>query len=460
MGFAYEPNDTILTAYDTGLTGVGSFTATGYIGDEDEPAGVLDDYTLDDYTDVDMFKITVEKGNVVVVDSSPLEGGLGSPLSYADVRLFDGSGNLVQYDWEWEDGYLQYKIPSDGSYYVGMSSIYGYGYYNPNSEGDGYDWSEALGDYTLEINVTPNQAPVAEPDEIGAPPSTVTLIPAWQLLGNDSDPDDYYWELAINEVCAGENTQSVSLNQSGDVVFTPTAGLTNTTGTFSYTAKDMYGGVSGLATVTVNLGALLQGGNGPDRIFGDIFGEKNRSDRLEGGGGNDSLAGLTGDDILVGGQGRDLLNGGSGSDRLVGGPDADTLIFNPYGNTAVLEKFNDSLLKAPDVIQVGGSYYGEVNIDVPGDRNLSLYLSNYYGSSLVAKSLSEKEIKDLLEFKDESNSFVTLGAASFQYNTKSGTTQTFLAIDDGNHVFSASSDSIIQVAISDPYYYDLYVNIF
>ena len=64
----------------------------------------------------------------------------------------------------------------------------------------------------------------------------------------------------------------------------------------------------------------MDGGNGPDLLFGEAG-----NDQLTGGSGDDSLVGRAGSDSLNAGAGDDFLNGGSGDDLLLGGADDDVL---------------------------------------------------------------------------------------------------------------------------------------
>jgi Ca2+-binding RTX toxin-like protein len=68
----------------------------------------------------------------------------------------------------------------------------------------------------------------------------------------------------------------------------------------------------------------LLGGDGADTLlaFGD-FGTS--SDRLDGGGGDDSIIAQAGANTLLGGAGADVLRGGAGGDVIAGGSGADTL---------------------------------------------------------------------------------------------------------------------------------------
>lgn len=440
MVFINESNNTISTAFYTGLTGIGQYTAQGTIGDN-LPEG--------NASDVDILKLDLLAGQTLTVGIDALTSGVNLE---SHLRLFQSNGQEVASSY-WDYGYdpsLIFTVPTAGSYFIGVSSDWNY-YYDPNVENSGY--GDYQGNYTININVAPNDPPVASPDEFEGRPNTTATFYSWDLLWNDSDPN--YDAFTIDVVVAGDGTESVSLDADGNILFTPLQGLNKTTATFTYTIKDSFGNVSEPATVSVKLGALLQGSWRSDRLFGT-----DQSDIIDGKGGNDALVGLYGNDIIFGGAGRDTLNGGLGSDRLVGGADADLLLIRSGEDTAVLEKYSDSRLKSPDVIRVRpyvDYYYGSsayLNIDAPGEEPNWLDSSP---SSLVTDSLRESDIKDLLEIFDPDNNYFSLGVATFRYTDSQGKNRDFLAIDngvlvDGHRSFSASKDSIIELQGGASYY--------
>ncbi|WP_395347358.1 Ig-like domain-containing protein [Variovorax sp. UC122_21] len=95
-----------------------------------------------------------------------------------------------------------------------------------------------------------NDAPVANPETIGAVEDTPLTIPVGTLLANDTDVDGN--PLTITSVQDATNG-TVSL-VGGNVVFTPAANY-NGPASFSYTVSDGQGG-SSTVTVTVNVGAV------------------------------------------------------------------------------------------------------------------------------------------------------------------------------------------------------------
>jgi Ca2+-binding RTX toxin-like protein len=442
MVFINESNNTISTAVDTGLTGIGSYIAEGIIGDN-LPEGSP--------SDVDILKVDLQAGQSLTVNIEALASGSG--LS-SQLRVFQADGQeMASSDpWnEWDDPSLTFTAPTAGSYFIGVSSDWNYSY-DPNAENssDGY----YQGNYTININVAPNEPPIANADELDGWANTTLTFYASQLWSNDSDPNNDV--LTIDTVVAGKGTKSVSLDANGNVLFIPLPGLNKATATFTYTVKDPFGNVSEPATVSVKLGGLLQGSWRSDRLFGT-----DQSETIEGKGSNDALVGLDGNDAILGGTGRDTLNGGFGSDRLVGGADADLLLIRSGEDTIVLEKYSDSRLKSPDVIRVNpyydyysDSFYADINIDALGEQPNWLSSSP---SSLVTNSLRESDIKDLLEIFDPDNNYFSLGVATFRYTDSQGKNRDFLAIDngvlvDGHRSFSASKDSIIELQGGASYY--------
>jgi uncharacterized repeat protein (TIGR01451 family) len=179
----------------------------------------------------------------------------------------------------------------------------------------------------------PNRAPIANDDSgFTANQSTVKLIPVAALLANDTDPDPnttlFIVADGFNDVVGG----SVALNGS-DVMFAPNSNFSGTA-SFKYTVSD--GSLTSQATVTLEVGRTVNGGNGKDTLTGndgdDYLNGGNGADILYGNGGNDTLLGGNGADVLWGGDGDDLLNGGNGNDILNGGAGNDIFVLSRNGN--------------------------------------------------------------------------------------------------------------------------------
>src|SRR3954462_4608157 len=76
-------------------------------------------------------------------------------------------------------------------------------------------------------------------------------------------------------------------------------------------------------TLGNTLAILMQGGDGNDILDVSALPGANRTQVLDGEGGDDSLVGGQGADSLTGGAGNDTLRGGQGDDILVGGTEDD-----------------------------------------------------------------------------------------------------------------------------------------
>lgn len=104
--------------------------------------------------------------------------------------------------------------------------------------------------------------------------------------------------------------------------------------------------------------AIFRGGDGNDTLIGG-----DRSDRLEGEGGNDAIYGGAGDDFLYGGPGQDHLDGegghdfvsgGDGDDRLFGGLGRDVLIGGKHQDYLFGQE-DDDLLIGDDLSYLGSA---------------------------------------------------------------------------------------------------------
>jgi VCBS repeat-containing protein len=85
------------------------------------------------------------------------------------------------------------------------------------------------------------------------------------------------------------------------------------------------GGDDHIVLEGLNRNALVDGGDGNDKIDGHKVTNASASLTLLGGKGNDRLRGGRGNDILLGGAGKDVLDGGPGHDTLIGGGGHDVL---------------------------------------------------------------------------------------------------------------------------------------
>ena len=139
-----------------------------------------------------------------------------------------------------------------------------------------------------------------------------------------------------------------------------------------------FGGADTINASSLAIPTMLNGGFGPDEIFGGmstntilggpgpdtIYGGP-LNDILNAGRGQDTVFALAGDDLVIGGDADDFISGGPGDDELLGGLGADTLEGNGGDDTLVGNvgadtlnggSGNDSLsgLGGPDVL-IGAS---------------------------------------------------------------------------------------------------------
>jgi Ca2+-binding RTX toxin-like protein len=203
------------------------------------------------------------------------------------------------------------------------------------------------------------------------------MIEPAQLLNNDSDPDGD--ALSITSVGNATNG-AVSLQPSGEVLFTPTAGYSGAA-SFTYTIADPSGAT---ATATVSLAVdagtctcqivgtngndVLDGTNQSDGICGldgdDLISGGNSNDCLDGNDGNDTLSGGNGKDDLRGGAGDDQICGDNGVDRIIGeggndiltgGLGPDTFVFAGNFGNDVITDFTPGR-GAVDVLEIDGAH--------------------------------------------------------------------------------------------------------
>jgi Ca2+-binding RTX toxin-like protein len=241
------------------------------------------------------------------------------------------------------------------------------------TDASGLSYEEA---FTIGINDLPeNRTPTAVNDSVNAYRGVPTTIAASTLLANDTDPDAGT-TLQITGVSNATNG-TVSLNSSGNVVFT----ATNTgNASFQYTISD--GSLTSTATVAVSVGLSLNGGNGIDILKGsdrdDLINGNGGADALYGNKGNDTLNGGSSLDLLVGGEGNDLLNGGDSADALYGGKGNDTLTggngrdifaFTAGDGSDIITDFADG----SDTIGLVGLRFRQVTISASGSSTVIKY---------------------------------------------------------------------------------------
>lgn len=268
------------------------FATSPYVADDALPRVTVEG-TLDPNTDVDLYAISLEAGETLILDIDfafvPAENNL------VNTQLFvfeeDGSVTLLAENQfastglggdgsvSGNDAFLTFPAPSAGTYYVAVSVVDNDPSSNPT---DGTFDGQALGvggDYTIQMSIADPAA------DLGA-----FLIPAAMLLANDTDDDGD--ALSIIGVANAING-TAELTASGDVLFKPDSEFA---ASFEYTISDANGGEStAIAAVNGELVLGVPGSNGP-------------------------LPSSTGNDLFIGTDAGDTFEFGPGT-----GFDADTI---------------------------------------------------------------------------------------------------------------------------------------
>jgi hypothetical protein len=240
--------------------------------------------TINPDQDVDLYVLELQAGEKLVLDidftgdpipeqpdtqvfvwdanGAPVFYPAGHPAAGLPVfndNFFPGVGGEGAGSNSMVDAYLEYDVPTTGTYIVGVQSFGG-------STG---------GSYTLNVSIANST------DGLGG-----FEILADTLLANDSDSDGDPLEIAsVGNAING----SVELTTSGDVLFTPNS---EHPASFEYTVSDDQGGESTAATVTVN-------GNSVDGLVStpgnDFFTASDGQDTFEfgPGSGDDTIANFT-----------------------------------------------------------------------------------------------------------------------------------------------------------------------
>lgn len=199
-----------------------------------------------------------------------------------------------------------------------------------------------------------NDAPVGAADAAGVAEDASILV---DVLANDSDIDLDGLSIAALSGAKSALGASISL-ENGQVRyvadadgFDQLAAGQSVVDSFTYTATDGHGGVTGPITVSITVGEAgdnrsLSGALLKANSFTDV-GEYDTTytgglmaDVINGGGGSDRLIGGLGKDSLNGGTGRDTLEGGLGNDLLTGGAGADDFVFGLGSGTDRITDFN------------------------------------------------------------------------------------------------------------------------
>lgn len=271
-----EPNDTLDTAIDTGITSENSgvFNYNGVIGDN--PNVFSND-------DVDLYSLEIQAGTRTTFDIDAVVE-LNSDLDSV-LRVFNSAG--VEQDVSDDnpapgesfslDSFISFTAPDTDTYYIGVSSFANGVSFDPDNN---YD-----------------------PNEEGS--------------GNGFTDGEY--DLVIRKAIAGTNNGDVLRGTDNDDLIDGLGGNDNIRGRAGN--DDILAGAGDDVVLGNGGNDTIVGGIGEDNIAGG-----GDDDSLEGGEDNDTIKGGNGDDVVRGGSGNDLLSGNGNNDRLYGGDGDDTLL--------------------------------------------------------------------------------------------------------------------------------------
>lgn len=406
-----EPNDTISTAIDTGITSEESetFDGTGSIGDNNS--------IIDPSLDVDFFAVQLDAQTQITIDIDTPESSLDSVL-----RLFDASGNQLAFNDDFIDldSFLSFTPSVSGTYYIGVSGFSNTSY-DPFVEGSGFFGS--IGDYEIKITVVPpSLINGTADDDLLTGTNNVDIIAGlagddriFALGGNDRILGGFGDDL----ITAGDGDDLVDGESGDDVIF----------GNFG---NDTLTGGNGLD--------LIQAGEGNDQVFGG-----NGKDRLFGESGSDTLYGEKNNDVIDGGDGEDLIYGGLGNDNLFGGLGSDFL-YGEVGNDAINGSNGNDLIdggQGNDLLMGGGfsvSFpdFFEVDTLTGGLGKDTFILGNanqVFYDDLNVLSTGEFDYAVITDFNPNQDVIQLYGSSEFYsldfYTTQLGTVEAVLIYDSG-----------------------------
>jgi serralysin len=319
---AFEPNDVIGSATDTGIT---FDNPTSYFDSD----SIGNNFNVSPELDVDLYKFQADAGDRIVID---IDAQIFGSFLDSFLRVFDSAGNEIAANDDFNnlDSFISFNATTSDTYYVGVSGLSNTSY-NPFVEGSGFGFS--TGDYSLSISV--------------AAPQIIT-----GTSGNDSLFGDF-----ANDSISGLGGSDTLRGFAGDDTLRGHGGNDNLFGgadndsllggigadrLFGEAGDDFLDGGDNNDFLNGGVGSdTILGGNGNDNIIGGSSSNSFSSDFLRGQGGNDTITGGTGFDILNGEDGSDRLTGGGNFDVLDGGRGNDTLIGVSTAGLGVFE--NDTL---------------------------------------------------------------------------------------------------------------------
>ncbi len=260
----HDYDDTLIVARNTNLILNSTTTFSGFIGDGPEGN-----------TDVDMFQINMNLGEMIIIDLDASILDDGTEFSELDgfLRLFDASGNEILFNDNASDPdtgvsstdpFLSYTVAVTGTYFIGISAATNSDY-DATSAGSGS--AATGGEYYLQLTMGENYRPLAV-DDVFITSEDVAVVSGNVLDNNpdttDSDPDGQTLTVvaieggAIGVPLALSSGVQVTLNTDGSFSYDPSGVLYGLaageliTDSFTYTVSDSQGATDS-ATVLIKV---------------------------------------------------------------------------------------------------------------------------------------------------------------------------------------------------------------
>ena len=419
--------------------------------------------SVDSPLDVDMARMDLAKGDVIVVDVNGLEPNNGTVL-----RVFNSAGTQIGFDnlsGNGDDPELVFAVSSAGSHYVGLSGD-GNSIYNA-IDGTG-TVAGTVGAYEVIVHRNPTIIGTSSTNSFNGTLSNDYIV---GLAGNDvisgndgndilagGDDNDNLSGGKGNDTLYGEAQDDQLFGESGNDILSGGIGSDTLIGG---NGDNILEGGDGNDVLAAGSGIdILRGGSGDDNLKSgggsDVLHGEDGSDTLVGANGNDTLFGGNGDDILFGlgnddtlfgeagidevrgGIGNDVLDGGSGNDELVGGDGDDTLI-GGADDDLLLGGNNNDILR-------GGTGFDTLNGGL-GDDTFDFDSLAEGFDTIIDFNLASNDVIDLSTIFAATGSVVTgANMGQFIQVTPSGIgADTFLGVDADGVVNGLSFTIIAQV---------------
>jgi serralysin len=392
---AFEPNDVIGSATDTGITfdNPTSYFDFDSIGNNPNVSPELD---------VDLYKIQADAGDRIVID---INASIFGSFLDSFLRVFDSAGNEIAAndDFNSLDSFISLKATNSDTYYIGVSSLNNI-FYDPFVEGSG-DFGFSTGNYDISITV-------AAPKVITGTSGNDSLFGD---IGNDSlsglGGKDTLRGFAGDDTLRGDGGNDTLFGGADNDSLVGGGGADRI---FGEAGEDLLDGGNNNDFLNGGAGSdTVKGGNGNDNIIGGSSSNSFGSDSLSGQAGNDTVVGGTGFDTINGGDGSDRLTGGDGSDTLSGGSGNDTLI---GVSTAQLGIFDQDTL-------TGGT--GADTFALGNANGVFYYENSEFGDFSAGIITDFNTSLDTLQLKGSANQY------SLEFSTSGGITNAEIFYDPG-----------------------------